>query len=388
MRREQPKGNSPLDLAVALKSGLRAESGLLLVITTLLLFIAFGKDWLANLGNPAWLAFMLLWLFGAVLVASLRVVHHAECLAVRLGEPYGTLILTLSVTFIEVAMISALMLNAGNNPTLGRDAMFAVVMIVLNGIVGLSLLLGALRYREQSYNLQGASAYLSVIIPLTVFSLVLPDVTVSTPGPTFDSFQSEFVILISISLYVTFLFIQTSRHAGYFNDVSEAAVTEANQNGDRADAPAASIAFHALLLLAYLVPVVVLAEDLAIPLEQAIAVLDLPVALGGISIAALVLAPEGMGAIRASMRNRLQRAVNIALGSVLATIGLTVPAVLAVSLYTGKEVQLGLSYAHAVLLFVTLAVSILTFSSARTNLLQGAVHLILFLIYLMLVFAP
>ena len=156
MRREQSTGNSPLDLAVALKSGLRAESGLLLVITTLLLFIAFGNDWLANLGNPAWLALMLLWLFGAVLVASLRVVHHAECLAARLGEPYGTLILTLSVTCIEVAMISALMLNADNNPTLGRDAMFAVVMIVLNGIVGLSLLMGALRYREQSYNLQFA----------------------------------------------------------------------------------------------------------------------------------------------------------------------------------------------------------------------------------------
>lgn len=388
MRREQPTKNNLLEHPAGAKSGWRAESGLLLVATTLGLFLAFGDDWLANLGSPAWLALMLLWLFGAVLVASLRVVHHAECLAARLGEPYGTLILTLSVTCIEVAMISALMLSGDNNPTLARDAMFAVVMIVLNGIVGLSLLLGALRYREQSYNLQGASAYLSVIIPLTVFSLVLPDVTVSTPGPTFDGFQSGFVILISVSLYATFLFIQTSRHAGYFNDLSEAAETRVNENGGRADEPAGSIAFHALLLLSYLVPVVVLAEDLAIPLEQAIAVLDLPVALGGISIAALVLAPEGMGAIRACVRNRPQRAVNIALGSVLATIGLTVPAVLAVSLYTGKEVQLGLSYAHAVLLFVTLAVSIVTFSSARTNLLQGAVHLILFLIYLMLVFAP
>ena len=388
MRREQPTKNNPLEHAAGPKSGWRAESGLLLVAATLGLFLAFGDDWLADLGSPAWLALMLFWLFGAVLVASLRVVHHAESLAARLGEPYGTLILTLSVTCIEVAMISALMLNGDNNPTLARDAMFAVVMIVLNGIVGLSLLLGALRYREQSYNLQGASAYLSVIIPLTVLSLVLPDVTVSSPGPTFDHFQSGFMILISVSLYGTFLFIQTSRHAGYFNDTGESVETGANGNGDRPVEPAGSVAFHAFLLLAYLLPVVVLAEDLAIPLEQAIAVMNLPAALGGISIAALVLAPEAMGAIRACVRNRLQRAVNIALGSVLATIGLTVPAVLAISLYTGKEVQLGLSYPHAVLMFVTLAVSILTFSSGRTNLLQGAVHLILFLIYLMLVFAP
>lgn len=189
------------------------------------------------------------------------------------------MILTLSVTCIKVAMISALMLNGDNNPTLGRDAMFAVVMIVLNGIVGLSLLLGALRYREQSYNLQGASAYLSVIIPLTVLSLVLPDVTVSTPGPTFSRFQSGFVILISVALYASFLFIQTSRHAGYFSDTGEAAGTGANENGDGTDHHSGSIAFHALLLLAYLVPVVLLAEDLAIPLEQAIAVLNLPAAL-------------------------------------------------------------------------------------------------------------
>lgn len=388
MRREKPTDRSPLEHAPPLKSGWRAESGLLLVAATLGLFLAFGNDWLANLDNPAWLALMLLWLFGAVLLASLRVVHHAECLAARLGEPYGTLILTLSVTCIEVAMISALMLNGDNNPTLGRDAMFAVVMIVLNGIVGLSLLLGALRYREQSYNLQGASAYLSVIIPLTVLSLVLPDVTVSTPGPTFTGFQAGFVLLISVSLYATFLFIQTSRHAGYFTDASAAAGTGANGNGQQKDRPTGSIIFHGSLLIAYLVPVVVLAEDLAIPLEQAIAVMRLPVALAGISIAALVLAPEAMGAMRAGLHNRLQRAVNIALGSVLATIGLTVPAVLAVSLYTGREIQLGLSYAHVMLLFVTLAVSTLTFSSTRTNLLQGAVHLNLFLVYLMLVFSP
>lgn len=388
MTRERHAESRPLDHAVTPESGWRTESGLLLVAPTLGLFLVFGDDWLANLGSPAWLALMLLWLFGAVLVASLRVVHHAECLATRLGEPYGTLILTLAVTCIEVAMILALMLNADNNPALARDAMFAVVMIMLNGIVGLSLLLGALRYREQSYNLQGASAYLSVIIPLTVLSLVVPDVTLSTPGPTFDGFQSGFVILISVALYATFLFIQTSRHAGYFNDTAEAAETGADEDGGRTDKPARSVAFHAFLLLAYLVPVVILAEDLAIPLERTIAVMDLPAALGGICVAALVLAPEGVGAIRACLRNRLQRGVNIALGSVLATIGLTVPAVLTVSLYSGKDVQMGLSYAHAVLLLVTLAVSILTFSSARTNLLQGAVHLILFLVYLMLVFAP
>lgn len=371
---------------------LRGEWPLLVVVVTTLLFLLFGKTWLGGLGNPLWLALMFVWLFGAVLWAALKVVHHADMLAETLGEPYGTLILTLSVISIEVLMISALMLAGENNPTLARDTMFAVVMIVLNGMVGLTLLLGALRHGEQSYNLQGANAYLSVIIPLALLSLVLPDFTQSTPVRTLSSFQSLFLILASLALYGTFLAIQTVRHRGYFRgdgwtdagpDPNEFAVE--HEQGTHAPGP---VAFHAVLLLAYLIPVVLLAKKIAIPIDYGIETLALPAALGGFVVAVLVLTPEAVGAVRSALANRLQRAVNIFLGSVLATIGLTVPAVLTISLVTGRTVELGLEQTDALMLFITLLVSVVTFSAVRTNLLQGVVHLILFGAYLMLIFAP
>lgn len=365
---------------------LRGERPLLIIALTTGLFLLFGKGWLGDLANPVWLVLMFAWLFGAILWAALKVVHHADMLAEKLGEPYGTLILTLSVISIEVLMISALMLAGDNNPTLARDTMFAVVMIVLNGMVGLTLLLGALRHREQSYNLQGANAYLSVIIPLAILSLVLPDVTQSTPVRTLSGFQSVFLIIASIALYGTFLAIQTIRHRGYFRRDDELdAVDASHETVAHQPGP---LSFHALLLLAYMVPVVLLAKKIAIPIDYGIETLALPAALGGFVVAVLVLAPEAVGAVRAALSNRLQRAVNIFLGSVLATIGLTVPAVLTISLFTGRTVELGLVEADVLMLFVTLLVSVVTFSAVRTNLLQGVVHLILFGAYVMLIFAP
>jgi Ca2+:H+ antiporter len=377
---------------------LRGDWPLLVVVATTLLFLLFGKGWLAELGNPLWLVLMFGWLFGAILWAALKVVHHADMLAETLGEPYGTLILTLSVISIEVLMISALMLAGDNNPTLARDTMFAVVMIVLNGMVGLTLLLGALRHGEQSYNLQGANAYLSVIIPLALLSLVLPDFTQSTPVRTLSGFQSLFLILASLALYGTFLAIQTVRHRWYFRGAEPATPGDAEAAAEPAAEPGADhqhgahepgpVAFHAILLLAYLIPVVLLAKKIAIPIDYGIETLALPAALGGFVVAVLVLTPEAVGAVRSALANRLQRAVNIFLGSVLATIGLTVPAVLTISLVTGRAVELGLDPTDVLMLFITLLVSVVTFSAARTNLLQGVVHLILFGAYLMLIFAP
>lgn len=362
----------------------RAEAPFVPIAITTALFQLFGHGWLGDLSNPLWLGFLFLWLFVVILWSALRVVHHAECLAVKLGEPYGTLILTLSVITIEVMMISTLMLHGDDNPSLARDTMFAVIMIVLNALVGLSLLLGALRYREQAHNLQGASAYLSVIIPLAVLALILPDHTVTTSEPTLSGFQSVFLVVMCLALYGTFLAIQTVRHAGYFTSAGPA-----HQDDHGHDEPTAhSVPFHAVMLLAYLIPVVLLAEDIAVPIESGIDAFGLPVALGGFVVAALVLTPEAIGAIEAALANRLQRSVNILLGSVLATIGLTVPAVLIVSLVTGKPVELGLQNADTTLLLLTLAVSVVTFGSARTNLLQGMVHLTLFLAYAMLIFAP
>lgn len=335
---------------------------------------------MASLGNPLWLAAIFIWLFVAILGSIFCVVRHADHLAARLGEPYGTLILTIAVTAIEVISISATMLHGANNPTLARDTLFGVVMIILNGMVGLSLLIGGWRHREQQYNFQSANTYLSVIIPLAVLSLILPDFTVTTVGPTLSSRQETFLAIMAIGLYATFLVIQTSRHRGYFIFEGEKAPHEPPPGTSH------PLMAHAALLLAYMVPVAYLAEQLAPPIDQLVEVMHVPAALGGLIIAVLVATPEAISAVRAAAANHLQRSVNISLGSVLATIGLTVPAMLVISHLTGKKIVLGLEHTDLVLLPLTLVVSIVTFASGRTNILQGAVHVLLFAAYVMLIF--
>src|ERR1700722_8844387 len=197
-------------------SSLRREWVLLVAYATTALFVIFGKSWLHDLSNPLWFTWMLVWLLAVITGAAFAVVHHAESLAIRLGEPLGTLVLTLAVIGIEVMMISAVMLTGEGKPALARDAMFGVVMIVLNGMIGLALLLGGLRHREQEYNLQGANSFLSLIVSLTVLGLVLPNFTEASPGPTFSAFQSVFLVVMSIAIYVLFLIIQNWRHRDYF----------------------------------------------------------------------------------------------------------------------------------------------------------------------------
>jgi Ca2+:H+ antiporter len=363
-------------------SALVREEWLLIVsAASSLLFICFGSSMMGNLSNPLWLGFIFGWLFLVVLGSIFCVVRHAEHLAIRLGEPYGTLILTLAVTTIEVISISSMMLHETSNSTLVRDTLFAVVMIILNGMVGLSLLLGGWRHREQQYNLQGASAYLGVIIPLAVLSLMLPNYTVTTPGPILSSAQEWFLALMAIGLYGTFLAIQTNRHRMYFT------LGETGEDGhEPPHSTSRSLTAHAVLLTAYMLPVVFLAEQLAQPVDFLIEAAHAPVALGGLLIATLVATPEAIGAVRAAKANHLQRSVNISLGSVLATIGLTVPTMLVISHLTGRKIVLGLEHANLVLLPLTLIVSVITFASGRTNILQGAVHLLLFALYVMLIF--
>jgi Ca2+:H+ antiporter len=363
-----------------------SELPLLFVAGTASLFVLLGDRWLADLSNPFWLMLMFAWLFLTTLWAALAAVRHADALAILLGEPYGTLVLTLSVICVEVSMISAVMLHGRNNPTMARDAMFAVIMIVLNGMVGLALLAGGWRHREQHYNLQGANSYLAVLIPLAVLSLVLPVYTVTTPDPSLSPFQTVFLIIISLALYSAFLAIQTVRHSQYFIDPDD--VVEPPGSLPHGAAPPRHPAVRVLLLLAYLIPVVLLAEKLALPIDYVVETLGAPQALAGLVVAAVVVTPEATGAIRAALANHLQRSVNISLGSVLATIGLTVPAVLSIGLISGRKIELGLPPTDVVMLMLTLMVSIVTFSSARSNVLQGLVHLLLFLAYIMLVFQP
>jgi Ca2+:H+ antiporter len=364
-------------------SFLRTEWALLASIATAGLFLIFGKTWLADLGNPLWFATVFVWLFVVILAAAFAVLRHAEGLAVLLGEPLGTLLLTLAVTVIEAAMIAAVMFGDHGTPTLARDAMFAVLMIMLNGMTGLSLLLGGLRYGEQTYNLQGANAFLAVIVPLATLVLILPNYTISSPGPTLSGLQSVFLVVMSVGLYGVFLAIQNRRHRDYFLDPNPITASDAPHAHGH---DVRTVRYHAPLLVTYLLPLVYLAEQLAVPLDHAIETFEAPAALGGFLVAVLILSPESLAALRAARANQLQRAVNVLLGSVLASISLTVPAVLLLGFYTQKTVVLGLDNVDMVLLLLTLVVSTLTFASARTNMLLGAVHLLLFLAYLMLMF--
>jgi len=358
----------------------RAEWFLGFSLATAAVFAFSGESIYARLDNPLWLAFVFAWLFGTVMASALNVVRHADHVAEILGEPYGTLVLTLSVTAIEVMSITAVMLHGDNNPTLVRDTLFAIVMIILGGMVGVALLAGGWRYREQHYNLQSANTYLSVIIPLALLTLSLPNFTVTTPGPTLSTAQQAFLVVVSIGLYCAFLAIQTGRHRRYFMSEEEAEEPSHAATGGR------GLACHAVLLVAYILPVVLLAEQLAHPIDYLIETLKVPAPLGGVIIAMLVATPEAISATRSAWMNKVQRSINIFLGSVLSTIGLTVPIMLVISYLTAHEVFLGLAGANEMLLAVTLAVSVVTFASGRTNILQGAVHVVLFAAFVMLIF--
>lgn len=358
----------------------RREAALILLAGTALFFVVLGHEHLTDGGVVG--AVLFAWLFAVIVLGSAAVVRHADGLAALLGEPYGTLILTLSVTSIEIMTIGIVMTTGQPDPTLARDTMFSVVMIVLNGLVGLALLLGGLRYKEQEYNLQGVNAYLSVIVALSVFGLIMPNMTTTSAGPTFSRGQEGFLIVMCVGLYGVFLAIQTTRHRAFFLPPAQrAADTSAPHHGHEVR----STPYHLLLLVIYLALVIFLAEKLAVLLDHGIDVLGAPPALGALAVAVLVLAPEGMGAIAAARSNHMQRSVNILLGSALATLALTIPAVVIISLFQGISLVLGLERVEEAMLVLTLLVSMLTFASGRTNVLQGAVHMMLFLAYLMLI---
>ena len=362
----------------------RREWALPIGIATVLAFLAFGDEWLAELSSAGWFAFVLAWLFGAILVCAFAVVRHAEALAERLGEPYGTLVLTLSMSGMEMMMISAVMFTGQGGAALARDTMLAIVMIVLNGLVGACLLVGGLRYHEQTYNLYSANSFLAVILPLAVLGLVLPGVTISTPGPTLSPLQSAFLIFMSIALYGVFLAIQTLRHRDYFIAPNEP--VPASDAGPMTAAAADSARYHAMMLIAYAIPIVLLAKQIARPIDHAISVMRAPAALGGLLVAVLILSPESMAAVRSALANQIQRSINVALGTALSSISLTIPAVLTIGFLTNQSIVLGLDAVDTVLLLLTIVVSMLPFSLARTNVLLGAVHVLLFLAYLMLSF--
>lgn len=358
----------------------------LLAWTVVVAFQLFGDIWLADPTLTGRHAALFLVLLGMIGWCAFAVVQEAECLAHILGEPLGTLLLTLTIVTIEVGLIAAVMLGPEAAPTLGRDTMFAILMIVLNGVVGLVLLVGGLRHREQAYNLQGAVAYLSIIIPLAAIALVLPNHTVSTPDRTLSTAQAIAFGSFTVLLYGVFLAVQTIRHRHFF--VEPTAGGAPAESAPASALPAGAVARHCLLLLLNLLPILLLAKPLAKLIDQGIDALNAPPALGGVLIAVIVFTPEAVSALRAALANQLQRAVNLCLGAAASTIGLTVPAILGVGLLTGQPVTLGLDPTGVVLLAVSLAVAIVTFGGPRTTVLEGAVHLVMFFVYLVLIFSP
>lgn len=320
----------------------------------------------------------------ALITTVFAAVYHAEVVACRVGEPFGTLVLALAVTIIEVALIVSMMITGGpEKAALARDTVFAAVMIVCNGIVGLCLLAGGMRHREQAFQLQGANAALVVLIALTTLTLVFPNLTTTTPGPSFSPSQLIFAAIVSVVLYASFLFVQTVRHRDYFLPVG------GGIEGTHAAPPPNRIALlSAALLLVSLVFVVALAKALTPVMEFGIDKVGAPKAVVGIIIAGIVLLPEGVAAFRAARANRLQTSMNLALGSVLASIGLTIPAVAGVSILLHKPLTLGVTPKEELLLALTLLVSVLTLGTGRTTVLQGIVHLVIFAVFVFLSIVP
>jgi len=337
-----------------------------------------GLNFTPSIGGLLFAMVLLSILFGTVFAA----VHHAEVIAERIGEPYGTLLLTLAVTIIEVALIATIMLGEKPQPALARDTVFAVVMIVCNGLVGLCIFIGGLRYREQDFQVSGANLYLSVLFVLATITLIMPNYTLTAPGPIYSAAQLGFVSIVTLILYAVFLYTQTIRHRDYFiNQAKGAAAAESGLSNQM-------LALSIALLLVSLLAVVLLAKKFSVTVDTVTAMIGAPPAFAGVIVALLILLPEGVAAVGAARKNDLQKSINLALGSSLATIGLTVPAVAVVAYTLDKQLVLGLNAPEMVLLVLTFVISMLTFGTGRTNILFGLVHMLVFAVFLFMVFVP
>ncbi len=346
-----------------------------------LLFAAVAMTDYAFTLSPGGFVFavvLLVVLFGTVFAA----VHHAEVIAHRIGEPYGTLVLTLAVTIIELALITTIMLGETPAPALARDTVFAVVMIVCNGLVGICIFIGGLRYREQGFQVSGANVYLSVLFALATITLIMPNYTVTTPGPVYSAAQLGFVDVVTLALYGVFLYTQTVLHRDYFvNETTDGEGGEAHLSGR-------ILLLSGVLLLISLLAVVLLAKKFSLVVDAVAVKIGAPPAFAGLLVALLILLPEGVSAIAAARKNDLQKSINLALGSSLATIGLTIPAVGVATYLLDKPLELGLNPQGSVLLLLTFLLSMLTFGTGRTNVLFGLVHMVVFAVFVFMVFVP
>jgi len=341
-------------------------------------------EMLHSLASQTWfIALMSVMLIGGVLSA----VHHAEVIAHKTGEPYGSLVLAICVTIIEVSLIISMMLTGHEDSQfIARDAVFATVMIVMNGVIGLCIFIGGLTHHEMSFRNEGTNSALAVLTALATFILVMPIVTVSTPGPDFTKSQLAFAGIASFALYAAFLFFQTVSHRDYYLPKTEDKKTDINFHAHKPSNLKTTVS-TALLILSLII-VVGLAELLSPAIEAGVKAAGAPKTIVGIAIAMLVLLPEGFAAVRAARANRLQSSLNLALGSALASIGLSIPAIAAIAIAFDLPLSLGISSLNMTLMYLSFFIGALTLAIGRTTLLQGVVHLIIFFEYLFLSLVP
>lgn len=342
--------------------------------------------WLLYLGKSETASILYTVLLAAALMGSvMAAVHHAEVVAHRVGEPYGTLVLAIAITVIEVSLIVSLMLAGGPDAaTLARDTVFAAIMIILTAIIGICLLVGGWRFKEQRFGTYGVSAALITLTAISILTLVLPNYTTSVAGPVYNNSQLIFVAIISLVLYGAFVAIQTGRHRDYFLPRDADGSAHAH-----AESPTNFTAFLSLaMLLVCLGAVVLVAKALAPTIESGVVKIGAPKSLVGVIVALVILLPEGTAALKAARKNRLQTSLNLALGSALASIGLTIPAVAIASIFTGLTVTLGIDTKSIVLLVLSLFTIMLSFGTGRTNVLQGVVLLVIFAVYLFTTIVP
>ena len=355
---------------------------------TVALFLLFGGAWLGGQASVLLSAALFIWLFVVVLWSSFGCVKEADSLADLLGEPLGSLVLALAIITIEAVLIGAVVLGSDNGPTMGRDTIYAANMIMINAVGGAALLLGGIRHTEQEYNLQGAAAYLAVVMPLAVIGLILPGFTHAEPRGSVTPIQAGAIAVLTIFLYIIFLVLQIGRHKHFFMEAPSDPADEVAAAAGADPKTKSPVSKHILLLLAGILPIILLSGSMAKLIDKGIAILHAPPALGGVLIALLVVSPKAISAVAAGIANQPMRAVNLALGSCAPAIGLTVPVVLGLGIFTGKTIVMGVEPGQVVLLALTLLLSALDFSGPRTTLLEGAAHLVVFFMYLVLIFSP
>lgn len=363
-------------------------------------FYFFGESFFGQNMSVTTAALTFIVLLATIITASFGVVKEADELAHKLGEPYGTLILTLSIVSIEVILIAAAMLGPGELPSIGKDAIFSVMMIIMNLVIGLCVLLGSLKYGEQEYNAQGALSYISMIVLLGGMSLLLPNSIVGMGNGAFSTMHSIVLSALIVVLYGLFLFLQMGgyRHLYVqppkgameilFSQRNDPTILTEKSAGNEVPENRQAIFIRSLVLIAMILPIVLLSHHMATVVDYGIKAAELPPVLGGVLIAIIVFTPESLTAVRAALNNESQRAINLCHGAFVSTVGLTVPAVLIIGLITGKTVFFGISAAETILFLITTALSFLTFFGKRTTPISGIMHLVLFALFLMLIFNP